>query len=80
MSHNSRRHGHAVTPNDYEITRTSYVPEFKNPEKFIEAKINMLQNDFRIDLSLDDIVHLKSLKTERAINAAVRAIIDRAWR
>lgn len=77
MSHNSRRHGYAVAPgNAYTKNTVPGVPTFTTAEEFIEKKIDMLQKDFRIELSLDDIIHLKNLKTEREINAAVRAIIS----
>lgn len=77
----SRRHGHAVAPgNVYNIKGPSYVPEFKNPIKFAEKKIEMLEKDFRIELTDKQKLHLKTLATEREINAAVRKIIDEAWR
>lgn len=77
----SRRHGHAVAPgNGYAVKPPSYVPAFKTPIKFAEAKIRMLEKDFRIELTDKQKLHLKTLPTERAINAAVRQIIDEAWR
>ncbi len=77
----NRRHGHAVAPgNGYNIKPPSYVPEFKNPAKFAEKKIEMLERDFKIKLTDKQKLHLKTLTTEREINAAVRKIINEAWR
>lgn len=77
-----RRHGHAVEPRGPYVKHKmpSYIPEFNSPEKFAEKKIEMLERDFKIKLSDKQKLHLKTLKTERAINAAVRGIIDEAWR
>ena len=76
-----RRHGRAVAPgNVYEKKALpGYVPTFTTAEKFVEKRITMLERDFKIELSYEEKKHLKSLKTERAINAAVRDIIDNAW-
>lgn len=57
--------------------RPSYVPEFTTPDKFIEAKVAMLRDDFYIDLTYEDIAHLRSFKTEGEINAAVKTIINK---
>lgn len=81
MSHNSRRHGHKLEPaSTYNIKGPSYVPEFKDPKKFAEKKIEILERDFKIKLTDKQKLHLKTLKTEREINAAVRQIINDAWR
>jgi hypothetical protein len=77
-----RRNGHALTPSA-EIeshARMGYVPNFKTAKKFAEAKIDMLERDFKIKLTDKQRLHLLTLKTERDINAAVRSIIDSAWR
>jgi hypothetical protein len=57
----------------------SWMPEFTTAKEFAEAKIKMLKEQFYIQLSTDDILHLRSLKTETEINAAVRAIINKYW-
>ena len=77
----NRRHGHAVAPgNGYAVKPPSYVPEFKTAMKFAEKKIEMLEKDFKIKLTDKQKLHLKTLSTEREINAAVRKIINDAWR
>lgn len=58
----------------------SYVPEFTTPEKFIDAKIEMLREHFEIGLTDEDIAYLKQYKTEGEINAAVKGIINKYWR
>lgn len=57
----------------------SYVPQFTTPEEFINTKIKMLKKDFYIDLTDDDIAHLREFKTENEINAAVKGIINKYW-
>lgn len=56
-----------------------YMPKFTTPEEFVKAKIEMLEMDFLIELTDEEKAHLKRLKTEHAINAAVSSIIDRHW-
>ena len=57
----------------------SCIQRFVTPEKFIEEKVQMLREDFYINVTDDDIKYLKQFKTEVQINAAVRAIIDKYW-
>ena len=77
----NKRNGHMVAPgNGYAIKPPSYVPEFKTAMKFAEKKIEMLERDFKIQLTDKQKLHLKTLKTEREINSAVRQIINDAWR
>ena len=77
-----RRHGHALTPSE-EIEshfRQGYIPSFRTAKKFAEAKIEMLERDFMIKLTDEQKLHLMTLTTEQDINAAVRQIINDAWR
>lgn len=78
----SRRHGHALAPSevDEQHFRSELIPSFKTAALFAEKKIEMLERDFRIQLTYEQKLHLKTLKTEREINAAVRQIINDAWR
>lgn len=77
-----RRNGHMLTPSEEmeSHARQGYVPNFKTSKKFAEAKIEMLERDFRIKLTDKQRLHLLTLQTERDINAAVRQIISDAWR
>lgn len=77
-----RRNGRMLAPSE-EIenhARKGYIPDFKTAKKFAEAKIEMLERDFRIRLTDKQRLHLLTLKTERDINAAVRQIINDSWR
>lgn len=57
----------------------AYIQRFTDAEKFVESKIDMLREDFAIQLTDEDIKYLRGFKTEAQINAAVRTIIDRHW-
>ena len=57
----------------------SYIPEFTTPEKFIDAKIELLQDHLEIELDNEDVEFLKQYKTEGEINAAVKGIINKHW-
>ena len=69
----------AVEPIRAERFRPTGTPHFSNTEQFIEAKIKMLQEDFRIYLTKDDIEYIRKFKTESEINSAVKIIINRHW-
>lgn len=53
--------------------------EFTSPERYANYKIKILQKDMRIDLTWEERVHLRSLKSLTAIDAAFRSIINRHW-
>lgn len=61
------------------MERSNYIPHFTDPEKFIEAKINMLRHEFCIQVTDEDIEHLRQFKTENDINATVKTIINKYW-
>lgn len=46
-----------------------------NPEQYAEKKIRMLIRDFGFVLRDEEIEHIKSLKTDNAIDRAARKII-----
>lgn len=52
---------------------------FVDPAQYVERKIVMLQKEMCIELSSEDICHLKSLTSRVSIDAAVRAIINKYW-
>jgi hypothetical protein len=58
----------------------AYIPKFETPEQFIEEKLAMLGEDFKLTLTDEEINHLSSLKTEVDINAAVRTILNNHWK
>ena len=55
------------------------IPKFTTPNKYIDAKVKILEEDFKIHLTEKDIWQLREYKTEGEINAAVRAIINKYW-
>ena len=57
----------------------SYVPVFETPDMFVEAKVKMLRDHFKIDVTEDDIDYLRQYKTENEINTAVKTIINKYW-
>lgn len=59
--------------------RSSIIPKFTTCDKFIDAKIKMLTEDFCINLTYEDIAFLRSFKTEGTVNNAVKAIINKHW-
>lgn len=75
-----------LTDGDHAFT-LHHAPQFKNAEQYIQAKLTMLINDFRINPTkeerkyLNDIAreseinHWSNQKTEEAINRVVRQII-----
>lgn len=58
----------------------SYVPQFTTPEEFVDMKIEMLRGEFCINITEEDIVYLRSFKTENEINAAVKGILNKYWK
>ena len=53
--------------------------EYTTPERYSQRKIDMLINEMYISLTDEDILHLKTLNSQAAIDAAVRAIINKYW-
>ena len=56
-----------------------YVPRFVNPEQFIDAKVKILREHFKMQITEEDIEYLRGFKTEVGINAAVRVLINKYW-
>ncbi len=63
-----------------EAYKLNHAPSFKNAKQYIQAKLKMLVNDFRIHPTETEIEHLNGLATESEINCAVRQIINNHWR
>ena len=56
----------------------SYIPKFKNPDDYVDAKIDLL-NQLCIYPTEDEIAYMRQFKTEISINNAYRAIINKYW-
>ena len=52
----------------YEIENTSHCPVFKTPEQYTKAKLKILDRDFYIKPTEEEIAHLKTLKTQISID------------
>lgn len=63
----------------HDVHTNGHVPMWKTPEKYVEAKLKILRRDFRITPTENEIIHLKSLKTQIAIDNACLGIINRHW-
>ena len=48
-------------------------------KKLVEDKIKMLQKDFLINPTDEEIAHIKELKTEQQVETYVRIIINNHW-
>lgn len=70
---------HMVEPVDNDRFSPVGVTKFTTTEEFIQSKIEMLTEDFRIYLTEEDIDYLHRFTTEGDINAAVRTIINKYW-
>ena len=58
---------------------TGHSPQWKTPEKYVEAKVKILQRDFYIKPTKEELEHLHTLKTQIAIDNAVLTIINNHW-
>lgn len=58
---------------------TGYSPVFKTPKQYVEAKLKILERDFRIKATEEELAHLSTLKTQVAIDNAVLSIIAHHW-
>ena len=46
---------------------------------YLKHRVKLLERDFKISPKKDEIDHLRSLKNESQIDAAIRRIIDERW-
>lgn len=56
-----------------------YPSTFETPEKYINERLLILKRDFLIEPTDEELEHLHTLKTEMAIDAAIRKIHDSRW-
>lgn len=68
-----------VGTKEYDLGDDRFFEKFESPEQYVKSKIEMLEVDMCIKLADEEIAHLRELKTETAIDAAVRSIIARHW-
>lgn len=58
----------------------SYIPEFVTPEGFIDERVTILREHLKIELTDEDIAHLREYRTEGEINAAIKGILNKYWK
>ena len=63
----------------YDIESTAHCPVFNNPKQYVEAKLKILRRDFYIEPTEAELDHLKTLKTQTAIDNAFLGIINHHW-
>lgn len=57
----------------------SHSPQFTTPEKYLKAKLKILNRDFKITPTETELEHLRTLTTEIAIDNAILSIINHHW-
>jgi hypothetical protein len=57
----------------------SHSPKFTTPEKYVNVKMKILRRDFCIEPTTDEVIHLKKLTTQIAIDNAILGIINNRW-
>ena len=58
---------------------TSHSPQFTTPEKYLKAKLKILNRDFKIEPTETELEHLKTLTTEISIDNAILSVIAHHW-
>ena len=61
------------------LVGSTYNPKWKNAEQYLEGKLKILNDGFRIVPTEMEMKHLKSLKTQTQIDNAILTIIDRRY-
>ncbi len=64
------------------IDDVSYSPKWNgNPEKYLEAKLKILTDSrgFGIKPTEEELEHLRTLKTQTAIDNGILTIINKRW-
>ena len=66
---------------DYHSRKTKEirVPKVTIPKTYLKYRIKILERDFMLVLTQSEMTYLKSLKTEIAIDNAIRKIILKHW-
>ena len=57
----------------------SWAEDFRTPVQYVDRKLKMLRKHMRIEPTEEEVLHLKTLKTQGDIDRAVHSIIDRHW-
>lgn len=57
----------------------SHSPQFTTPEKYLKAKLKILNRDFKITPTEAELAHLRTLTTEVGIDNAILSVIAHHW-
>jgi hypothetical protein len=71
--------GRKKKSNGLEGYNVIYPSSFETPEKYIKERLLILKRDFLIEPTEEELDHLHTLKTEIAIDAAIRKICNSRW-
>lgn len=63
----------------YDIERNEHCPAFKNPRQYAEAKMKILREEFCLNLTREEELHLLTLPTQISIDNAFLSIINHHW-
>lgn len=55
------------------------ISEVTDVKQYAECKVDMLKKEMFIDISIDDEIHILGLESHYAVDAAVRAMINKYW-
>ena len=55
------------------------IPIFRNPGQYLKAKLAILERDFCIHPTDEELAHLKTLETQWDIDRGIRTLISTRW-
>lgn len=55
------------------------IPKHTTTESYLKRRLKILKRDFMLDITPNELTYLKSLKTEIAIDNAIRKIVIKHW-
>lgn len=66
-------------PEGREVSEDQWFSNFETPQQYLKVKLEMLEYDMCIKPTIEELDHLRELKTRGDIDRAVHSIIDRHW-
>lgn len=63
----------------YDAYISGHSPVFKTAWKYVKDKVRILERDFCINPTEEELAHLNTLTTQTAIDNAILTIINRHW-
>lgn len=59
------------------IERTRYSPRFTSPQKYADAKLKILEQEFKLPLTEEDKLRVYKCKIEVDVDRACRSLINK---